>query len=188
MQGANCSSGVQYLAQTHFDMQVGGAGIQTGELPITRRPALPTEPQPPRVTVFALWLINHKTSLRSLFFQWNVIWSSIHDNLYSVVPVFLLNWCVLLFHKQLSHHLYSQNRESLLIFPGFQLKSSWCRRGWSCWRWEWSSWWRRIRWGRLSCWQRLAVRVLPSKRKDLSSRCTSSAYVLPQNRISLWTR
>ena len=34
--------GVQYLAQGDFDMQLVGAGIQTGDLPITRRPALPT--------------------------------------------------------------------------------------------------------------------------------------------------
>ena len=29
-----------------FNMQLGGAGIQTDDLPITRQPALPTEPQP----------------------------------------------------------------------------------------------------------------------------------------------
>ena len=28
--------GVQYLARGHFDMQLGGAGIRTGDLPITR--------------------------------------------------------------------------------------------------------------------------------------------------------
>ena len=37
-----------YLAQWHFDIQSGGAGIRTSDLPITRWPALPTEPQPPR--------------------------------------------------------------------------------------------------------------------------------------------
>ena len=40
--------GAQYFAQGHFDMQL--AGIQTGDLPITRRPALPIEPQPPQLT------------------------------------------------------------------------------------------------------------------------------------------
>ena len=39
--------GAQYLAQGHFDMHLGRAGIQTGDLPITRQPALPTEQQPP---------------------------------------------------------------------------------------------------------------------------------------------
>ena len=40
------SGGVQFLAQGHFDMQLGGAGIQTSNLQITRRPALLPEPQP----------------------------------------------------------------------------------------------------------------------------------------------
>ena len=37
--------GVQFIAQEHFNMQLGRARIQTGDLPITRWPALPTEPQ-----------------------------------------------------------------------------------------------------------------------------------------------
>ena len=38
--------GVQYLAQGCFNMQLGGAGIQTSNLPITRQFALPPELQP----------------------------------------------------------------------------------------------------------------------------------------------
>ena len=39
---------VQYLAQGNFNMQLGGAGIQTSDLLTTRRPALPSELQPPQ--------------------------------------------------------------------------------------------------------------------------------------------
>ena len=40
--------GVQYLAQGHFNMQLSPrAGIWTSNLPITGRPALPAELQPP---------------------------------------------------------------------------------------------------------------------------------------------
>lgn len=43
------SEGVQYLAQGYFNMLTGGAGDQTGDLPISGQPALwpPHEPQPP---------------------------------------------------------------------------------------------------------------------------------------------
>lgn len=37
--------GVHYLAQGDLDMQLGGAGIQTSDLLITRRPAIPPELQ-----------------------------------------------------------------------------------------------------------------------------------------------
>ena len=40
--------GVQYLAPGHFHMQLGGAGIQASNLPITRGPALPPELQLPQ--------------------------------------------------------------------------------------------------------------------------------------------
>ena len=48
VQGASCSSGagVLYFAQRHLDMQLGEPGIQTNNLPIIRRPALPSEVQP----------------------------------------------------------------------------------------------------------------------------------------------
>ena len=42
MQGANCLSAaiwVQYFAQGHFNIQLGEWGIQTRDLPVTRRPA-----------------------------------------------------------------------------------------------------------------------------------------------------
>ena len=45
-------------AQGHFDMQLGGAGIQTGDLPITRQPALPTEPQPPCIMNILTWCLH----------------------------------------------------------------------------------------------------------------------------------
>ena len=50
MQGDNCSSGAIWGsgAQGHFDMQLGGAGIQTSDLPITKQPPLPPELQPPQ--------------------------------------------------------------------------------------------------------------------------------------------
>ena len=38
--------GVQYLAQGHLDMQLGGAGNSTNNLPITRQPAVAPELQP----------------------------------------------------------------------------------------------------------------------------------------------
>ena len=46
-QGTLEQVGVQYLAQGHFDMQLSGAGICTSDFPITSRPALPAELQPP---------------------------------------------------------------------------------------------------------------------------------------------
>ena len=39
--------GVQYLAQRHFNTQLGGARIRASDPQITRRPALPPELQPP---------------------------------------------------------------------------------------------------------------------------------------------
>ena len=46
MQGAHQEQfGVQYFAQGHFDIQLGGTGIRTSDLPITRPPALPPELQ-----------------------------------------------------------------------------------------------------------------------------------------------
>lgn len=41
--------GVQYLAQWHFSIQLGGAGIQTSVSLIARRLAVPPELQPPPV-------------------------------------------------------------------------------------------------------------------------------------------
>ena len=48
--------GVQYLAQGFFDMQLGEAGIQTSNLRITRRPALPPEPQQPSLYCNGHWM------------------------------------------------------------------------------------------------------------------------------------
>lgn len=53
LQGANCSSEAfwgsvscaRYLAG-YFDVQPGGAGIRTSDIPITRQPALPPQLQP----------------------------------------------------------------------------------------------------------------------------------------------
>ena len=39
--------GVQYLVQGHFGMLLGGARICTSNLPITKRPTVPPEPQLP---------------------------------------------------------------------------------------------------------------------------------------------
>ena len=51
MQGASCSSGAIWggvsCSRTLAQHATGGVGIRNGDLPITRRPALPTDPQPP---------------------------------------------------------------------------------------------------------------------------------------------
>ena len=68
--------GVQCLAQGHFDMP--GAGIWTSDLPITSRPALPTELQPPLTIVLFKVISNYSCQLNIVrvkkynIFLWNV--------------------------------------------------------------------------------------------------------------------
>ena len=47
--------GVKYLAQGHIDTRTGGAGNRTTDLPISGRPALPPEPQPPTTVSKIIW-------------------------------------------------------------------------------------------------------------------------------------
>ena len=74
--------GVQYLAQGHVSTQLPGARIWTSNLPITRQPALPTEPQPLSYTEI------NKTIIWQTFLKWSV---PDHNNTFRK-QVFILNF------------------------------------------------------------------------------------------------